>query len=430
MIDTLWGFIREHQDFIILLLKILVPFLIIFNIIPLLIWVERKGSAYIQDRRGPNRASLFGIRAGGLLHSLSDVIKLLTKEDIIPSQVNKPFYIMAPFLTLSIACVTYAVIPFGDVITATQTPFVLQAANINVGILYTLAMASLGVFGIMLAGWSANNKYALLGGLRSSAQMFSYEISMGLSILTVLMIGGSFELGALILDQSAYPWKWNFLRAPLACLIFIVASFAETNRTPFDLPEGEAELVAGYHVEYSSMKFAMFFMAEYANMIIASAMIAILFFGGWQVPFLPTEFLRANANTALSIILIGHGVLFLVVGGFLLSKFKKGHYGDNRDNEVLILGVPFLLLGLGLTVFTFLHGSFNLSELGRQVVTAFIQFGMLLGKILFFCWVFIWVRWTLPRFRYDQLMHLGWKVMIPLSLVSLCVTAVVMYLVA
>lgn len=408
---------------LVILLKIIIPFLVIFNIIPLLIWAERKGCAFIQDRHGPNRASIYGIRMGGLLHSLADVIKLMTKEDIIPDHVNKPFYLLAPFITLSIACVTFAVIPFADTLQIASGAFPMQAANLNVGILYILAMSSLAVFGIMLAGWSANNKYALLGGLRSSAQMFSYEISMGLAVLTVLLLAGSFELNEIIIDQSTNPLKWNFIRAPLACLLFIIASFAETNRNPFDLPEGESEIVAGYHVEYSSIKFAMFFMAEYANMIIASALIAILFFGGWQVPFLSTEFLRTHAESGLVLFLMIHGVAFIFIGIFLLMQFKKDFYGDNRDYEVLVFGLPLVFLGIGLSLFCFLQTPFQLGDLGQQIFTAVIQFGVLMVKILFFCWLFIWVRWTLPRFRYDQLMQLGWKVMIPLSLVSVVATA-------
>lgn len=411
---------------ILILVKILVPFLIIFNIIPLLIWLERKGCAFIQDRHGPNRASLFGIRVGGLLHSLSDVIKLLTKEDIIPGQVNRPFFILAPFLTLTIACVTYAVIPFAEPMLLNGKIISFQAADLNVGILYILAMSSMGVFGVMLAGWSSNNKYALLGGIRSSAQMFSYEISMGLAVLSVILVGGSFELSALAANQTALPWHWNFVRQPLAFLIFLTAAFAETNRSPFDLPEGESEIV-GYHVEYSSMKFAMFFMAEYAHVIIASALIAILFFGGWQVPFISTQFLRDHAEVGLFFVLLAHAVLFLVIGLLLLGKYQK-KYGDNRDREVLVIGFPLVLGGLALAVFTFVFGTFGLGQLGEQLFAAFVQFGVFMGKILFFCWFFIWVRWTLPRFRYDQLMKLGWKVMIPLSLVNVAVTGVALFL--
>ena len=210
---------------------------------------------------------------------------------------------------------------------------------------------------------------------------------------------------------------------PLACLIFVTAAFAETNRLPFDLPEGESEIV-GYHVEYSSMKFAMFFMAEYAHMIIASALIVLLFFGGWQVPFLPTSLLRENAEMGLFILIMGNGILFMLLGLFLVSKFKKGKYGDRRDFEVLVLGVPLSIVGLGLALLALLHGAFDLGALGSQIFAAFVQFSVFLGKVLFCCWFFIWVRWTLPRFRYDQVMHLGWKIMVPLGMVNLLVYSV------
>lgn len=413
---------------LVILIKSILPLLIVFNTAPLLVWLERKGSAYIQDRHGPNRAAIFGIRLGGMLHNLADVIKMLTKEDITPAHVSRPYFALAPFLALFVACLTYAVIPFAAPITVNGEVFTFQAADINVGILYILAMGSLGVFGIMLAGWASNNKYALLGGLRSSAQMFSYEIAMGLSILSVLLMAGSLELNDIILDQSSNPLHWNFIRMPLAFLIFLTSAFAETNRLPFDLPEGESEIV-GYHVEYSSMKFLMFFMAEYAHIIIASALIVILFFGGWQLPFLPTEFLRANADIGLKILLGGHALVFILLGLYLLSKYRK-RFNDNRDYEVLIFGLPLTVLGLGLALFTLFSGSFNLGDLGSQIFSAFVQFGFFMAKVLFFCWFFIWVRWTLPRFRYDQVMSLGWKYMIPLSLLNLALYGIGIYLFA
>lgn len=411
---------------IILLAKLLIPLILLLNIVPFLIWLERKASAFMQDRHGPNRASIMGIRLGGMLHSLADVVKLFTKEDFVPSVAHRSFYLLAPFIALTVALVTYAVIPFAHPITLPGGVFTFQAADLNVGVLYILAVSSMGVFGVMLAGWSANNKYALLGGLRSSAQMISYEVAMGLSLLTVFMMGASFDLSQIALAQTEIPWLWNGIKQPIACLIFIIAAFAETNRSPFDLPEGDSEIVAGYHVEYSSMKFAMFFMAEYLHMIVASALIATLFFGGWQVPFLSTELLREKADVGLFVVLIGHAILFVAAGLFLLSKFRKGRYGDKRDYEVVVLGLPLTLIGVGLGLFTLLHGEFSPGDPGRQIFAAVVQFGVFLAKILFFCWLFIWVRWTLPRFRYDQLMHLGWKVMIPLSLVNVTVTGAVL----
>lgn len=393
-----------------------------------MVWLERKGSAYIQDRPGPNRARIKGVRLGGLLHSLADVIKLLFKEDITPTHVNKPFYYAAPLISLFIACVTFVVLPFADPITLKDgSVFVFQPAQIDSGILYVLAMTSLGVYGIMLAGWSSNNKFALLGGLRSSAQMISYELSMGLAILAVIMLSGTLRVDGIVSAQSSEFWQWNFIRQPLACLIFIVAAFAETNRAPFDLPESESELVAGYHVEYSSMKFAMFFMAEYANMIIASALIVLLFFGGWHLPFLPVETLRQNAGHILYYGTLVFAFFSFVAGAVLVSRFKKAKYGDSRDFEVLVLGIPALITGLLLAALFFKSEPFVLKPEVASWVIAGLQILVLLGKILFMCWVFVWVRWTLPRFRYDQLMSLGWKYMLPLALVNVLLTAVGMF---
>lgn len=407
------------------ILKILIPFAVIMQIVPLLIWLERKGAAYIQDRRGPNRANIAGIRLGGLIHSLADVVKLIFKEDIWPTQANRWIYGLAPFLAMAVACMTFAVIPWAAPLEIGGESFFLQALNVNAGILFIFAIASLGVYGIMMAGWGSNNKYSLLGGLRASAQMVSYELTLTLSVVGVLLISGSLELGTIVSEQGTQIWNWNVVRQPLGCLLFIVAAFAETNRTPFDLAEAEAELVAGYHTEYSSLKFALFFMAEYVNMIIASALMATLFFGGWQIPFVSTETLRLHAGSILYYVLFGFGVLSILIGWKLLRHKQKVHYGDARDSESKKLGVPAVLVGMGLVIWALLRGPFMFGELGSQITTAALQFGAFITKILFFCWVYIWVRWTVPRFRYDQVMSLGWKGMLPLALLNLVVTAVV-----
>jgi len=414
---------------IVMILKILIPFAVIMQIVPFLIWLERKGAAYIQDRRGPNRASIAGIRLGGLIHSLSDVVKLIFKEDIFPTHANRFIYTLAPFIAFSVACVTFAVIPWGAPLTIDGKVFSLQAADLNIGILYIFGIASLGVYGIMLAGWGSNNKFSLLGGLRASAQMISYELTLSLAVIGVLILSGSLELNNIVEAQGANLWSWNVIRQPLGCLLFIVAAFAETNRLPFDLPEAEAELVAGYHVEYSSLKFALFFMAEYANMIIASALMATLFFGGWQIPFVPTETLREDATPILYYSVLGFGILCILAGWALVRKKSKIHYGDARDRERMVLGLPALLLGMTLVVLQSLHGPLQLNATTSQIATAVFQFGFFILKILFFCWVFIWVRWTLPRFRYDQLMRLGWKVMLPLALANVIATATIYLLV-
>ena len=331
-------------DFIIILVKVLVVFAGTMLTVLIMIYAERRVSAFIQGRLGPNR-----VGPQGIFQPLADGIKFLMKEDIIPAGVDKPIFILAPAILLIPALMTFAVIPFGSDITLFGRQIPLQVADVNVGILYILALTSIGVYGIVLAGWSSNSKYSLLGGLRSSAQLISYELAMGLAVVSIILLSGSLKLNDIVGDQQGHFLSWNVFKQPLAFLIFLVAVYAETNRLPFDLSEAEQELVGGYHTEYSSMKFAMFFMAEYANMITAAALTVTLFFGGWDVPFV---------NEAA-----------LGMWGAMLS------------------------------------------------VTSFIL------KMGFFLFLFIWVRWTFPRFRYDQLMKLGWKVMLPLALFNIFLTA-------
>ena len=312
------------------------------------VYAERRVSAFMQNRYGPNRVGY-----QGLLQSFADVIKLVFKEDIVPTKANKAIHTLAPMISIFVALTTIAVVPFGHQIELFGRIITLQITDVNVGVLYILALTSLGVYGITLSGWSSNSKYSLFGGIRSSAQMISYELSMGLSIVGIVLITGSLSLQQIVLHQ--YGWMWNIVIQPLGFIIFLVASFAETNRTPFDLPEAEPELVGGYHTEYSSMKFALFFLAEYANMIVASTVIATLYLGGWQIPYLQ------------------------------------------------MLELP-------------------------PMLTAILQVLAFCGKVAFLVFFFIWVRWSLPRFRYDQLMNLGWKVMLPLSILNIIVTAIVVFL--
>lgn len=331
---------------IISLVKISVVLITILLGVAYTVYAERKISAFIQDRIGPNR-----VGPVGLLQPIADVLKLLFKEDIVPSNATKSIHSLAPMISIFVALCTIAVVPFGNTIVLFGREIRLQIADVNIGILYILALTSVGVYGITLSGWSSNNKYSLLGGLRSAAQMISYELSMGLSIIGVILIVGSLSLQDIVSFQSG--WRWNLILQPIGFITFLVAAFAETNRAPFDLPEAEPELVGGYHTEYSSMKFALFFLAEYANMIVSSAVIVTLFLGGWQFPY--------------------------------LQKF----------------GLSPMLTSI-LQVFTFV-----LKVIG----------------MLFF---FIWVRWSVPRFRYDQLMNLGWKVMLPVSIINIIVTAIVL----
>ncbi|MCY4554186.1 MAG: NADH-quinone oxidoreductase subunit NuoH [Candidatus Poribacteria bacterium] len=330
-------------DIIIPIIKILfIVHLLIIGVMAM-IWAERRVSGWMQDRLGPNR-----VGPQGLLQPIADGLKFMFKEDLIPNHVDKPLYVLAPAMLLVPALITVAVVPFGSSIELFGETINLQIADINIGILYVLAITSLGVYGVVLGAWASNNKYSLLGGLRSSAQMISYELTLGLGIIGILMLTSSLSLRTIAIEQGAYPWQWNFLIHFPAFLAFTTAMFAETNRLPFDLAEAEQELVAGYHTEYSSMKFAMFFMAEYMNMIVGSAVVVTLFLGGW-------------------------------------------HF-------------------------------FGLENVGGPVWSGLISFGIFFVKTAIFLFVFIWVRWTLPRFRYDQLMNFGWKFLLPVALTSIVVT--------
>ncbi|HSL91715.1 MAG TPA: NADH-quinone oxidoreductase subunit NuoH, partial [Candidatus Limnocylindrales bacterium] len=340
------------------------------TVVVLLTWLERKGAAYMQDRRGPNRARILGLTLGGIFHPLADALKFLFKEDFIPDQAHRLFYQMAPMFALAPAVMTIAIIPFGPPVTIAGRTVALQIADLNVGILYLFAISGMTVYGVVLAGWASNSKYPLLGALRSSAQMLSYEVSMGLSVVGILMVFRSVQLSEIARGQGELLFgvlpKWGVFVQPLGFILFLVALYAEANRTPFDLPEGESELVAGYHTEYGSFKFSMFMMAEYLHMVVGAAVLSTLFFGGWQFPYL------ADSG-------------FVFPGGSSVA-------------------VP------GWAVFALRIGSF-------------------VGKTLFFCWLYIWVRWTIPRFRYDQVMRLGWKVMLPLALANIFVTGAILLLI-
>ncbi|HEX3024300.1 MAG TPA: NADH-quinone oxidoreductase subunit NuoH [Chitinophagaceae bacterium] len=313
-------------------------------------FAERKVAGILQDRPGPNRAGPFGI-----FQPFADGLKLIMKEEIIPNTSNKVLFVLGPGLAMSAALMTCAVVPWGDKIEMFGRTIALQIADINVGILYVFAVTSVGVYGIMIGGWASNNKFSLLAALRGASQAISYELAMGLSLIAVLMTTGTLQLGEIVKQQMAPGHLWNIAYQPLAFLIFLICAFAECNRTPFDLPEAESELNQGYHQEYSSMKLGFYLFSEYINMFISSAIMATLFFGGYDVPFLNESVLSPN-------------------------------------------------------------------------VAALVGIVALMIKIVFFIFLFMWVRWTIPRFRYDQLMNLGWKKLVPLALANMLITgAVILY---
>jgi len=413
------------------LAKIGFMFALIMGMVVVLIWAERKGAAFIQDRTGPNRAAIGGVRLAGLIHPVADVLKLFFKEDVAPQDRHRALYNLAPWLVMTIALSTYAVIPFGDHLTVAGRQVPLVVADLNVGLLYILAVAGLGTYGVVMAGWAANNKFTFLGGIRATAQMISYELSMALALMGLVLVFGSLRITDIVAGQGELLWgflpRWGVVVQPLGFVLFITAVFAETNRNPFDLPEGESEIVAGYHLEYSSLKFALFFMAEYAHMVIGAALIATLYFGGYQIPWLPRPVIEAHAGLLLTVELVGVLAVSLAIATLFMRRVRRerNKFGDARDREP-VLGVAFWLVLAAAAGGGLLLAPWHIGPAGADLVATLFQVAVFLAKLVFFAWLFIWVRWTLPRFRYDQLMHLGWKVMLPLGLANLVVTALVM----
>ncbi len=385
------------MDFLILsLIKAAIVAFVLLTALAYLQWVERKVIAHIQLRVGPYR-----VGPHGLLQPLADVVKLITKEGVIPSHVNKTFYLMAPFVAVALALISIAVIPFGPQITIGPVTTWMQLTDLNIGILFVLAVSSVGVYGVALGGWASNNKYALLGGLRSSAQMISYELPLGLAVAAPLLLANTLSFREMVSYQSGY-WlgfipRWNIFPEILGFVVFLIAGFAETNRVPFDLPEAENELVAGFHVEYSSMKFASFFMAEYLNMVTVSSMATLLFLGGWDAPW-PTQY---GSNLVPSAI-------------FVIAGLTALYHASNPARKIDKYTFP----AFGI-VFLGIAGIFLLPIVQSWLLPLF-WFIAKTGAILF---AFIWVRGTLPRFRYDQLMSFAWKFMFPLAMLNLLVTS-------
>jgi NADH-quinone oxidoreductase subunit H len=339
-----------------ILIKIVIVVVIALGAVAYLVLVERKVAAYAQDRLGPNRAGReFGIPFG-LLQPLADAAKMLLKEDVIPRYVDRPLYILAPAIAIIAATIGFAVVPFGSVGGGSPIDFQI-APGVDVGIVYIFAIGSLAVYGVILGGWASNSKYSFIGGMRSSAQIISYEIPLGMSILGMVLLAGSLQLND-ILNWQVRHGVWGFVVQPLGCLLFVISAFAETNRLPFDLPESEQELVGGYHTEYSAMKFGMFFLGEYLHVITVSYMTVVLFFGGWDVPFLTP-----------------------------------------------------------------------LEPAGFHWFWALVKVLVLMAKVGLMIFFMMWVRWTIPRFRYDQLMDLAWKSLIPLALLNLVATAAIVQLI-
>jgi NADH-quinone oxidoreductase subunit H len=386
--------------FVLSLIKAAVLAAVLLTTLAYLQWIERKVIAHVQLRLGPYR-----VGPHGLLQPIADVVKLLTKEDLNPPHVSRLFYLLAPFLAISLSLLSVAVMPFGPEVDIFGVKTRLQLADLNIGVLFVLAVSSLGVYGIALAGWASNNKYSLLGGLRSSAQLISYELPLGLAVASPLLVANTLSLADIVERQQGFYFgflpRWNIFQMPMpqifAFVIFLIAAFAETNRIPFDLPEAENELVAGYHTEYSSLKFASFFMAEYANMITATCMATVLFLGGWAPLFPP----QLGSGYVPSVILLLASILAFYFGVVPVRR---------RDRRTL----PVVGLVLFLIAVAFLFPAV------QYILLPLFWFAAKAGLLLF---VFIWVRATLPRFRYDQLMNFTWKFLFPVAVLNLLATA-------
>lgn len=336
-----------------MVIKMLFVIVLCLQVPPIMVWLERRGPALMQRRRGPNRVGIFKVRLWGLLQSFADAVKLIFKEEVVTDKANKGFYHVAPIFGVVPAFLIAAAIPFGPPMEIAGHTISLSIVSLDVGFLFIFAISSLAVYAVTIAGWACNNKYALLGSLRASAQMISYEIPLGLSLIPIVLIYQTLDLQAIAMAQDHF-FRWGVFLSPLSFLIFLICMFAETNRAPFDLAEGESELIAGFHTEFNSAKFALFFLSEYVSMFVLSCLASVLFFGGWQIPFVPFT------------------AVYDLLGPILAP----------------LVGMLVLLL-----------------------------------KAAFFMWVYVWVRWTLPRFRYDQLMSLGWKFMLPVGLANIIITA-------
>lgn len=351
----------------IVFVKVFVVLNMILVLAGVLGWVERKGSALIQDRIGANRASIFGFAGAGLINTMvADPLKFLTKEDVVPAGVDRLLHWLAPVINVVPVLVAFAAVPIGDVLVVGERVITLQAVNLNVGVLFVVAVLSVSVYGVVLGGWASNNRFSLLGGIRGSAQMISYELALGLSIMAMVMTYGTLDLQEMVRAQGAMlgGWvpAWGIIYQPVAFLIFLTAGIAESKRVPFDLPEGESELVSGFFTEYSGIKYLLFFMTDFAEIGVVAALVTTMFFGGWQVPFLQPD-------------------------GF--------HFPG---------GATLLL---------------------PQAVVALLGVLAFMVKTFFFCWLQIAIRWTLPRFRYDLLMSLGWKGLLPVALANVVLTGAV-----
>lgn len=414
---------------IIIAVNILLAVVLAVGLTPLFVWWERRVSGFMQDRTGPNRCNIGPLRLGGLIQSFADMLKLVFKEDFTPSHIKyKFFFTIAPAIVFLCSFLTFATIPFADVLVIDGKSHIMSAIPNQLGILWFLAFSGLAVYGIILGGYASQNKYGLLGSVRATAQVISYEVALTLAVVSMIISYGSIHLTDIVNAQGGTIFgvipAWGVFIQPLAAVIFIVCSFAETNRAPFDIAEGESEIVAGYHTEYSAMRFGLFQVGEYAAMSASSAIIVTLFFGGYQIPWLDTQTIQSNINYVILAIIV-----LLPLKIFFFTRWMKknnktiGDGDKRREKETKILTTAFWGLCIAIVGILILFLLTGLGTNGINIVTAVLQIGTFLVKFFMMAFVYIWIRWTVLRFRYDQLQMLGWKVLIPLSLANVIITA-------
>lgn len=397
---------------------------------PLLVWMERRVAGLIQDRLGPNRCHIRGFRLGGLIQSFADMLKLLFKEDFQPRSVHQGFFFsLSPVIVFVCAWLAFMVMPFADTLVLETDHFRMQALPIDFGLLWFLAFAGLGVYGVILGGWASHNKYSLLGAMRSASQMISYEAAMVLSLVSVLICYETVDLVGIVNAQATLLWgfipSWGIVIQPVSALIFIITAFAEANRTPFDIAEGESEIVGGFHTEYSAMRFGLFFVGEYVAMSASSAFMVTLFLGGYHLPFVDTPTLKAHMDAVLVLLLLGVPVVSFFFARWIKAHNRFSKIPDIRNRESAVL-IKVLWLFCALIVL-FCGGALiiGLSTSGIAIMSTMVQIVTFAIKLLLMNFLFIWVRWTLPRFRYDQLQRLGWYVLLPLGIANVVITAIV-----
>lgn len=431
-------------DTVIILVKILVILLGLgITAGALLTFVERKQSAWIQNRVGPNRANLFGhirgekfkdsFKLGGLLHLAADGLKMVLKEDIIPKGANRVLHTAAPAIVLFPVLVGFAIIPWMDHwcadgltllvehrdVCLSESLNIFSIADLDVGFLFVFAIASLGIYGGAIAGWSSNNKFSFFGGLRASAQMVSYEVPMGLSVLGIVMIFGTLNLNEIVRAQGDLLFgvlpAWGIFIQPLGFIIFITAMIAENKRAPFDCPEGESEIVSGYMTEYSGLKFGILQLSEFIAVIFIASIVTVLFLGGWQVPYLYGDGFHMPHAAFFPLF----AVLFFLAGGFLIAA------GMRREQLLQkVAGGILVVLGLAYAVMSATQAN-GIQQLPYEFVVL-LRLGTMFAKVVFMVWLQLMIRWTVPRFRYDQIMRLGWKILLPAALVNLLITAIIL----